>query len=110
MAKSIWWNILAWTKLPINLPFISIAEALECIDNQSGSFTWKKIIKVVFQTTMWHIWKARNDKEFNGIQKTGGKVVEEIKADTFLWLKPRSKFSNIVWERWENFNVTDIVS
>ncbi|XP_021975217.1 uncharacterized protein LOC110870339 [Helianthus annuus] len=109
MSKSIWWNILAWVKLPVSTQLGSSKELLKQVDSWKGSKVWKKVINLILQTTIWHIWKARNEQEFKGTRVSGSKVVEEIKADSFIWLKSRSKFENINWVRWVDFNVKDII-
>ncbi|XP_022019708.1 uncharacterized protein LOC110919757 [Helianthus annuus] len=106
LSKSIWWNILAWVKLPVDVEFGSCKEAI----GRKGSKVWKKVINLIFQSIMWHIWKARNEKEFNGVLLSGNVVVEDIKADAYLWLKSRSKFDKLDWGRWADFNVRDVIS
>ncbi|KAM0021110.1 putative reverse transcriptase zinc-binding domain-containing protein [Helianthus debilis subsp. tardiflorus] len=68
MSKSVWWNILAWVKLPVATNFGSSKETLEYAKGRKGFKDWKKVINLIFQSTLCHIWKARNEKEFNGIQ------------------------------------------
>ncbi|MFS8006822.1 hypothetical protein Hanom_Chr14g01253641 [Helianthus anomalus] len=73
-----------------------------------GSACRKRVIEVIFDATLWHIWKARNSVIFEGNQFNAGKVVEDIKEDSFMWIKYRSKSSGLVWERWRDFNVSHI--
>ncbi|XP_021991372.1 uncharacterized protein LOC110888140 [Helianthus annuus] len=100
--KTVWWNILAWMKLPTSADVNSTEKII--------SQGWKKTVKLVFQAIIWNLWKARNEREFKGIARSGNNIVEDIKADTFLWLKCKSKFKDIVWERWMDFNIRDIVT
>ncbi|KAJ0564915.1 hypothetical protein HanIR_Chr06g0256881 [Helianthus annuus] len=58
---------------------------------------------------MWNIWKARNEKEFEGNNRSENSMVESVMAESFIWLKSRSKLHDIVWERWVDFNIRDIV-
>ncbi|XP_022014066.1 uncharacterized protein LOC110913553 [Helianthus annuus] len=105
----VWRQIIDWLKLPSVADTSSCEKALTYADGLKGSILWRKTVKMEMQATMWHLWKARNGKEFKGIARTGESIVEEIKADTFLWLKSRSKVKDIVWERWEDFNIRDII-
>ncbi|MFS8026614.1 hypothetical protein Hanom_Chr16g01488851 [Helianthus anomalus] len=42
--------------------------------------------------------------------RTIKQTMEEIKENTFLWLKGKSKFGNLVSERWLEFNVRDVIT
>ncbi|MFS8026038.1 putative reverse transcriptase zinc-binding domain-containing protein [Helianthus anomalus] len=108
-AVSVWKRIIGWMKLPATADISSCKKTLAYADDLKGSVEWKKIIKVIMQATMWHLWKARNEKEFSGITRSEDNTVDDIKTDTFLWLKSRSKLKDLVWERWEDFNIRDIV-
>ncbi|XP_022014109.1 uncharacterized protein LOC110913594 [Helianthus annuus] len=109
LSKSIWRNIVVWLKLPRSTEFRECRDTLEYVNDLPGSKEWKRVINAVFQTTMWNIWKARNEKEFEGNTRSGNSIVESTMADSFIWLKSRSKFQDIVWERWVDFNMRDIV-
>ncbi|XP_021995772.1 uncharacterized protein LOC110892949 [Helianthus annuus] len=106
--KTVWWNILAWMKLPTSTVVRSIEEIMGYINGLAGSQGWKKTVNLACQATIWNLWKARNEREFRGIARSGNNIVEDIKADTFLWLKSRSKFKELVWERrWKEQDPVD---
>ncbi|KAJ0547437.1 hypothetical protein HanIR_Chr08g0372181 [Helianthus annuus] len=71
-----------------------------------GSSKWKKVIYLVLQTTMWCIWKARNDLIFNSKQPIVGRIKDEIRALGFLWLRSRAKASSVTWTDWCNFDLS----
>ncbi|XP_021971088.1 uncharacterized protein LOC110866044 [Helianthus annuus] len=108
-SKRIWRDIVNWLKLPSSTEFHECKDVLEYVKDLPGSNEWKKVINVVFQTTMWNIWKARNEKEFEGNNRSENSMVESVMAESFIWLKSRSKLHDIVWERWVDFNIRDIV-
>ncbi|XP_022040144.1 uncharacterized protein LOC110942681 [Helianthus annuus] len=107
-SKTIWNAILVWLKLSSSTEFRGVKDALAYVDGLSGSKEWKKVINAVFQTTMWNVWKARNEKEFEGNIRSGINIAETIMTDSFVWLKSRSKFHDLIWERWVDFNIRDI--
>ncbi|XP_021986317.1 uncharacterized protein LOC110882654 [Helianthus annuus] len=109
MSKVIWWNVLAWVKLPVGTLFGAAKEVLNYIEGRKGSKVWKQVINLIFQITIWHIWKTRNAKEYRNIQVSGNMVVDDIKADSFIWLKSRSKLDKVDWGRWVDFNIQDII-
>ncbi|XP_021985127.1 uncharacterized protein LOC110881059 [Helianthus annuus] len=108
-SQRIWENIFIWLKIPTVHGSRSCKDVLEFGNNLKGSSEWKKIINVIFQATIWNIWKSRNDKEFEGYLRNDKEITEIIKEDSFIWLKTRSKMQNIVWERWVDFNIRDVV-
>ncbi|XP_022030742.1 uncharacterized protein LOC110931664 [Helianthus annuus] len=85
MSKAIWCEVLAWVKLPVNVEFETPINALEFVEGMKGSSLWKQVINLIFQATMWHIWKTRNDKVFSSRQVSDNLVLDEIKSDAFLW-------------------------
>ncbi|XP_035838208.1 uncharacterized protein LOC118485831 [Helianthus annuus] len=95
--------------LPLYVDISSCVKIMAYVDGLSGSTDWKKVVKLVFQATIWHLWKSKNEKEFKGISRSGNNVVEDVKADMFLWMKCRSNFKDLVWDRWVNFNIRDTI-
>ncbi|KAM0069495.1 hypothetical protein Hdeb2414_s0001g00002401 [Helianthus debilis subsp. tardiflorus] len=69
----------------------------------------KKTIEVVLYASVWRVWKSRKGKVFENIPFSVLKVVEEIKEDSYFWLKHRSPFSKLDWMRWRDFNIRDII-
>ena len=62
----------------------------------------KKIVQGIVLVSLWSIWKARNEKTFMGAEPKVNLVIGSIKALSFLWLKNRSKFNDLLWEDWCN--------
>ncbi|XP_022030457.1 uncharacterized protein LOC110931368 [Helianthus annuus] len=109
MARSVWWHVCVWLKIPVHTQPASYKDFVEGLKKIKGSTDWKKVIEVIFHATLWRIWRARNATVFDKVPFNVSKVVEDIKEDSFLWIKFRSKFSGLVWERWRDFNVRDII-
>ncbi|KAJ0535046.1 putative reverse transcriptase zinc-binding domain-containing protein [Helianthus annuus] len=108
-SRAIWRNILIWLKLPIQLNSDSCGDLLEMIEEINGSKEWKKLIKAIFMITIWQIWKYRNDVEFNKKEGLLKDSIDDIKELSFLWIKERSRLKNLVWERWKDFNIRDVI-
>ncbi|KAJ0860513.1 hypothetical protein HanRHA438_Chr13g0624471 [Helianthus annuus] len=71
----------------------------------AGSVKIKKAIHAVCLTTMWVLWKMRNDMVFNHLSPSVQNSVANIKSLSFLWVKHRSKVSALDWEIWNGFNL-----
>ncbi|XP_076942244.1 uncharacterized protein LOC143612057 [Bidens hawaiensis] len=103
-AQAIWHGITSWCKVPTFFAF-STRDILELhkyyrMSKQSG-----KLFHVVCLTTMWCIWKTRNEVVFERKAVNVINVLGEIKALSFLWARNRSRRSNITWERWRVFDI-----
>ncbi|KAM0005812.1 hypothetical protein Hdeb2414_s0197g00829881 [Helianthus debilis subsp. tardiflorus] len=60
--------------------------------DMNGSKSWKKIVGAILLVTIWEIWKARNEKTFNGHHINYNQTAEIIKKNSFYWITNRSKF------------------
>ncbi|MFS7921421.1 putative reverse transcriptase zinc-binding domain-containing protein [Helianthus anomalus] len=108
-SQRIWKEVSNWLKVPSLYGRRNCKELLEHGNMLKGSGEWKKIINVVIQAALWNIWKSRNDKEFEGHLRNEKEILDTIKEDSFIWVKMMSKIQGIVWERWVDFNIRDVV-
>ncbi|XP_076892117.1 uncharacterized protein LOC143543750 [Bidens hawaiensis] len=96
VTKVIWSFILDWVKLPRRPNFISVEEILD--------FPSKIAVQSILAVTCWIIWLSRNDFIFKNVPFVCSKMVNDIKATSFLWVKQRSKSTNLKWDDWCRFN------
>ncbi|XP_022036789.1 uncharacterized protein LOC110939539 [Helianthus annuus] len=108
-ACAVWWNIWVWIKIPTNVQIVSTMDLLEWLFNLNGSAIWKKVILVISFATLWIIWKTRNERIFDGKQSRVEVMVDKTKEESFQWIKYRSPYVSLDWERWRDFNVRDII-
>ncbi|KAJ0940478.1 hypothetical protein HanRHA438_Chr02g0083871 [Helianthus annuus] len=105
----VWWHIVVWLKIPVNVQAALFHDVLEGTDNMKGSNLWKNVVTVGCYATLWCVWKARNKKAFDNVLFRVLKIVNEIKEKSFLWMKHRSSMDKLVWERCSNFNIRDVI-
>ncbi|XP_021972022.1 uncharacterized protein LOC110867200 [Helianthus annuus] len=109
LVKAVWWHVFNWIKISVSVQVSDFNGLLDEVYKQKGSKIWKKTIEVVLYAAVWRVWKSRNGKVFENIPFSVLKVVEEIKEDSYFWLKHRSPFSKLDWMRWRDFNIRDII-
>ncbi|KAL4570624.1 hypothetical protein LXL04_026282 [Taraxacum kok-saghyz] len=63
----------------------------------------KKTANAIVLVTLWTIWKARNKKTFNGRRTPPWRIIEEIKSQSYLWVKNRGRNMITNWGEWQNF-------
>ncbi|KAJ0855766.1 hypothetical protein HanRHA438_Chr14g0676911 [Helianthus annuus] len=51
-------------------------------------------------TTVWCIWKARNDLVFKQLRRSPQEIFSEIKSRGYAWMKNRSSCKYINWKEW----------
>ncbi|XP_022040394.1 uncharacterized protein LOC110942941 [Helianthus annuus] len=84
-ARSIWWNIFSWLKIPWQTNLDSLQEILDLIQNSPGAKTWKRHVHMIAIATVWRIWNVRNRRIFEGEGISVQKAVDLIKEDSFIW-------------------------
>ncbi|XP_022019996.1 uncharacterized protein LOC110920065 [Helianthus annuus] len=108
-ARSIWWNVFVWLRIPFPIMASSLSDYFESIKSYPGSSKWRKIVQMVAFATTWRIWVARNKKTFDNCFVPVKKTMEMIKEDSFLWLCHRTKLPSPTWVKWFDFDVSDLL-
>ncbi|KAM0042665.1 putative RNA-directed DNA polymerase [Helianthus debilis subsp. tardiflorus] len=94
------WSVIGrWCKIDPVFAF-HVSDLLQLAKDLSGGSWVKKVITGIVMITMWMIWKVRNEKVFRGKEPKVLDVTTTIKSFSFLWLKSRSRFKDIVWNDW----------
>ena len=105
MVAGVWDKIASWCGIP--RPFIFHVKDVISIHEHSGVAGIKKeVLYGIIIITCWRVWKARNEKIFNGTDTDVVRLVADIKALGFLWYKNRFKGGIVDWEHWCSFDVT----
>ncbi|KAJ0443306.1 putative RNA-directed DNA polymerase [Helianthus annuus] len=103
-AQIVWQIIFQWCKSHPIITF-SLKDILESHKQFGGSRKKKKTFHAVCQITIWSLWNMRNELMFSGKSTSVTNLVEEIKSKSFLWIKNRSKNSELTWDQWRVFDV-----
>ncbi|KAJ0535599.1 putative RNA-directed DNA polymerase [Helianthus annuus] len=104
-ARSVWWNVLTWMKIPMPQNADSLQDIFVALDKCPGAKKWKKLVHLIALATVWRIWKVRNSRVFEGAGFSVRKIVEWVKEDAYVWAANRSRKAVPPWENWLNFDV-----
>ncbi|XP_022020167.1 uncharacterized protein LOC110920252 [Helianthus annuus] len=93
-AQLIWQNVATWCTIPPIIAF-EIKDLLTLHEICSGSAKKIKALYAVILVTLWNIWKSRNEAVFQQKIPNTTKILDEIKALAYLWVKNRSKLVSL---------------
>ncbi|KAJ0781217.1 putative reverse transcriptase zinc-binding domain-containing protein [Helianthus annuus] len=63
-ARSVWWSVLVWVKLPIPRAFESVNQVLQHVQNYGSDGLRKRVVQSIALLTLWIILTCRNEKIF----------------------------------------------
>ncbi|KAL8267528.1 hypothetical protein R6Q59_004872 [Mikania micrantha] len=98
----VWHLVSSWCKVQSFFIF-SVQDLLEIYLHLQGEHRRKEAFHAVILTSIWCIWKLRNEKIFKGKRAAIPGLLEEIKPLSFLWVKNRARWNELTWEDWCNF-------
>lgn len=96
IAVDIWSQIARWWDLDIPIVH-SVGELFEWLDNLVLSSSCKKAFTVVIITTIWSIWRFRNDWIFGDKKPKKAFLFDFVVSQAFLWMSNRSRKLNANW-------------
>ncbi|XP_022041224.1 uncharacterized protein LOC110943800 [Helianthus annuus] len=103
-AKEVWEQIWNWVKISGAQKPDTIKEMIEAVNDFQWPKVKKKAVHAVFILTAWRIWKNRNTKVFKDRGEAAFKIIEDIKEESYQWMKQRTKIQIASWEEWKYFS------
>ena len=95
----VWVRIAGWCRLEPIIAF-HIRDLLTLAKDSKLQKTDTRVLHSIILTTLWCIWTERNDRVFQSKKANPVEVVVKIKAESFFWIRNRSRFKNIDWNDW----------
>ncbi|XP_076910753.1 uncharacterized protein LOC143568484 [Bidens hawaiensis] len=89
-AALVWEHISRWWKVPPIYGF-SVRDLLELHKSIKFGDVEKHVLHGIIVIACWSIWKAINDKVFEGIEVIVEDIIGDIKSLGFFWFKNMSK-------------------
>ncbi|XP_022014266.1 uncharacterized protein LOC110913752 [Helianthus annuus] len=90
-ANGVWEQIGCWVKAETITQQETLGEMFDALEDYNWPKKKKKMVHAILLLTTWVIWKNRNEKIFRGKSGEIFKMVEEIKEESFQWMKHKSK-------------------
>ena len=99
MANSTWVAIGVWIELlPVGVQ--SVVGLFSWLDSLNFNSRKKNLIEAVFFTTIWMLWRFRNDMVFGNKKVRKDRIVESVKEFSFIWVSNRNKKYVSSWVDW----------
>ncbi|KAJ0845937.1 putative RNA-directed DNA polymerase [Helianthus annuus] len=105
-SQIVWQIIADWCRIPPIFAF-GISDLLSPTGVPASSRKKWKAVHAIVLVTFWSLWKMRNESVYGQGVPNVTRIVDEIKAMAFLWVKNRSKLAALTWEKWRRFDVGD---
>jgi hypothetical protein len=98
-ASLVWNAIFRWLGVIIVLPS-DVFVLFDCLTGAAANKKIGKGIALIWHTTVWRIWKSRNEISFNDGVKDLGKVVDDIELLSWRWHLSRRKSPSCLFYEW----------
>ncbi|KAK1436444.1 hypothetical protein QVD17_02224 [Tagetes erecta] len=99
ISSQLWKMTSTWLGFPLDAEN-SIQSVCSKVYNYNGTSLRRKITSLITYSTIWTLWKTRNDWIFTKRAKTIGRLMEEVKLQSFNWINYRSSNLMVSWEIW----------
>ncbi|AES97573.1 hypothetical protein MTR_5g056220 [Medicago truncatula] len=57
-------------------------------------------LRVIWFASVWVVWKERNNRAFNNAASSPSTLLENVKLNSFLWLKSKLPVFNYSYHDW----------
>jgi hypothetical protein len=99
-AQSVWRAVCNWLGLNITIP-PNLYILFLCFVDGAVSKRVRKGFLLIWHSTLWFLWKTRNDLIFNNVFKVPSEVVDEIMVTTWRWSVHRLNIAPCLLYEWQ---------
>lgn len=103
IAAQVWEFVSQWCRITPFF-FFSVSDLPTLALQLRGDVGWKHVAHLIIITSIWCLWRNRNDAIFNSKKGLVSSIIEEIRLLSFTWIKNRSTYKALTWENWSDFN------
>ncbi|KAL4567041.1 hypothetical protein LXL04_022612 [Taraxacum kok-saghyz] len=98
-ALTVWNWLVSWSGLMSTAP-IDFNSFTACADTFNSEPKKFKLLLSLGYSTLWLIWKERNDRFFGKRIKKPMQLADDIQLHSFNWIKNRGKSYKRPWNEW----------
>lgn len=99
VASLVWSKLMLWLDWHFVIP-PNLFVHWECWSRRSWNKNRLRGWWLIWITTIWVLWKVRNDKIFNDINHEVDEIVEEVKVLSWRWLLYRMNIPVCLYYEW----------
>ncbi|GKE58817.1 RNA-directed DNA polymerase, eukaryota, reverse transcriptase zinc-binding domain protein, partial [Tanacetum coccineum] len=99
IAADTWKEVAKWWKIPYDSSF-DLHDVIHMAENTTISPKLVKFLDVVVQTTIWIIWKFRNNMVFSKKRPSKNLLLNDIKLMSYTWISSRYRKACLNWLEW----------
>ncbi|GJZ04885.1 RNA-directed DNA polymerase, eukaryota, reverse transcriptase zinc-binding domain protein [Tanacetum coccineum] len=99
LAKETLSGVVDWWKLS-NVNFSNLQDVISLAERAPVPAACKMFFDTVVQSTIWHIWRFRNEMVFNSKRPNKHIILDNVKLSTFNWITYRQKKVSSKWIEW----------
>ena len=99
VAKEVWSLIFKWWDIRLSPP-TNLLKCISLAEEDIISKPFTRFFDVVVQTTLWHLWRFRNEMVFAAKRPSKNLILNDIKLASFSWISSRHKKNSFNWVEW----------
>jgi hypothetical protein len=99
VASLVWSKVMSWLDCHFLTP-PNLFVHWECWNRRGSNNNRKRGWRLIWSTTIWVLWKSRNDKNFNEFNFVVNDLVKEIKVLTWRWVLHRINVPVCLFYEW----------
>jgi len=99
VAWGVWARLMVWVDCHFPTP-PNLFVHWKCWSGRSSNKNTLRGLWLIWHTTIWILWKARNDKIFKDITREVDELVEEIKVLSWRWMLERMNIPVCLYYEW----------
>ena len=99
-AKNTWLEILKWWNIRY-IDIVNLNDVFYLANQVNLPVNPRKIFDAVVQSTLWILWRFRNESMFAVKSPRKDLILNDIKQSTFTWISNRCRKHKINWIDWQ---------